>query len=256
MAESAWINASFRPNCRAMRSSVAIVRACPTVGQPDRFVSRSLKDISMPRPLTMILAAFLVLCSFSVANAADPAVDPAAEQIQTFYASLLDTMKRGTQLGMQGRYKALSPAVDKAYDLTTMMQLITGPGWSAMTDGDKSTLVAAFRRLTTANYASNFEKFSGERFEVDPNVQQRGEDKIVQTKLIPQGDKPVALIYRMRAQGGAWKIIDVYLAGYISQAALKRSDFSSTLTSGGPRALAEKINSLADSALNGAKWQQ
>lgn len=210
----------------------------------------------MPRPLTMILAVLFAVCPFSMAYAADLAADPAAQQVQIFYASLLDTMKRGPQLGMQGRYKALSPAVDKAYDLTTMMQLIAGPGWSAMTDADKNTLVMAFRRLTTADYASNFEKFSGERFDVDPNVQQRGEDKIVQTKLIPQDDKPVALIYRMRAQGGTWKIIDVYLAGYISQAALKRSDFASTLESGGPKALAGKINSLADSALGGAKWQQ
>jgi phospholipid transport system substrate-binding protein len=200
----------------------------------------------------MIFAAALVLCTHSVAYAGDPA----AEQVQTFYASLLDTMKRGPQLGMQGRDKALAPAVDKAYDLATMMQLIAGPGWSAMTDSDKNMLVTAFRRLTTADYASNFEKYSGEQFEVDPNVIQRAGDKIVQTKLIPQGDKPVELIYRMRAQSGTWKIIDVYLAGYISQAALKRSDFSSTLASGGPKALADKINSLADNALGGAKWQQ
>jgi phospholipid transport system substrate-binding protein len=205
---------------------------------------------------SVFFAALIALFSLQSARAAEPAADPAAEQVQTLYASLLDTMKHGPQLGMQGRDKALGPAVDRAYDLATMMQFVVGPAWSTTADADKSTLVAAFRRLTVADYASNFESFSGERFEVDPNVQQRGEDKIVMTKLIPAHDKPVDLIYRMRAQGGTWKIIDVYLAGYISQAALKRSDFASTLASGGPKALAAKIDSLADNALAGAKWQQ
>lgn len=182
--------------------------------------------------------------------------DPAAQQIRIFYASLLETMKRGPQLGMQGRYSALTPAVERAYDLTTMMQFIVGPPWNTMAEADRTALVAAFRRMTIANYASNFDKFSGESFNVEPDVQQRGSDKIVQTELVPSGDKPVPLIYRMRQSGQSWKIIDVYLAGYVDQAALKRSDFASTLSSGGPKTLAVKINSLADAALSGAKTGQ
>jgi phospholipid transport system substrate-binding protein len=210
----------------------------------------------MPRKIVMLLAALVALFSFTPAFASDTAPDPAVQQVQSFYASLLDTMKRGPQLGMQGRYKALGPAIDKAYDLSTMMQFVVGPSWSTMADADKGALLTAFRRMTVADYASNFSSFSGERFEVDPNVVQRGEDKIVQTKLIPKADKPVALIYRMREQGGTWKVIDVYLAGYVDQAALKRSDFASTLASGGPKALAAKIDSLADNALAGGKSGQ
>jgi phospholipid transport system substrate-binding protein len=210
----------------------------------------------MFRRPAVLIAALFALFSFSPATAADTATDPAAQQVDTFYASLLETMKHGPQLGMQGRFKALLPAIDKAYDLTTMMQFIVGPTWSTMADADKTMLVAAFRRLTAADYASNFDKFNGERFEVEPNVMQRGTDKVVQSNLIPKGDKPVALIYRMRESSGSWKIIDVYLAGFVDQAALKRSDFASTLASGGPKALADKINSLTDSSLGGAKGAQ
>ncbi|MGD0192648.1 MAG: ABC transporter substrate-binding protein [Rhizomicrobium sp.] len=207
----------------------------------------------MFRTPALLIAALVALFSLSPVYAADAATDPAAEQVDTFYTSLLETMKHGPQLGMQGRFRALLPAIDKAYDLTTMMQFIVGPSWGTMSDADKSMLVSAFRRLTAADYASNFDKFAGERFEVDPNVLQRGSDRIVQTNLIPKGDKPVALIYRMRQNGGTWKIIDVYLAGFVDQAALKRSDFASTLSGGGPKALADKINTLTDSSLAGAK---
>ncbi|HEY5048264.1 MAG TPA: ABC transporter substrate-binding protein [Rhizomicrobium sp.] len=207
----------------------------------------------MARKLVMLFATLIALLPLSAVRAADTTADPAAQQIQTFYASLLETMKHGPELGVQGRYKALAPAIDRVYGLPIMMQLIVGPSWSTMAEADRTVLLAAFRRMTVADYASNFDKFSGEQFEVDPTVQQRGGDKIVQTKLIPSGAKPVSLVYRMREQSGNWKVIDVYLAGYVSQAALKRSDFASTLASGGPIALAAKINSIADNALAGAK---
>lgn len=213
----------------------------------------SFQGISMSRTSTIIALTFFALFSAPTAGLAETANDPAAQQINSFYVSLLETMKRGPQLGMQGRYNALAPAIDRAYDLTTMMQFIVGPGWSTMAAADRNALVTAFRRMTIANYATNFDRFSGERFNVDPNVQERGGDKIVQTQLVPSGDKPVDLIYRMRQSGTVWKIIDVYLAGYVDQAALKRSDFASTLASGGPKALAAKINNLADVAMAGTK---
>src|SRR5207249_9402535 len=80
------------------------------------------------------------------------AADPAAERIQSFYGSLLDTMKRGPQLGMEGRFHALEPAVDATFDLPAMIQFIVGPSWSGIKESDKSSLVAAFRRMTVANY--------------------------------------------------------------------------------------------------------
>ena len=181
------------------------------------------------------------------------AADPAADRVQTFYNSLVDTMKKGTQLGMQGRFQALTPAVDAAFDVPAMIQSIVGTGWSGMKDGDKANLVSAFRRMTIANYAANFARFDGEQFNVDPAVQQRGPDKIVSTTLVPAGEKPVPLIYRMReSSGGGWKIIDVFLNGYVSELAMRRSDFASTLSGGGAPALVAKMNQISDGLLSGA----
>jgi len=207
----------------------------------------------MLRKFALLLAILMTLMPQVAANAADTVSDPAAQQIQSFYASLIDVMKRGPQLGMMGRDKALEPAVDKAFDLVSSMHLIIGPSWSTMSDADKNALVTAFRRMTIANYASNFDTYSGERFDVDPNVQTRGPDKLVDSKLVPQGGEPTQFIYRMRQSGGTWKIIDIYLAGFVSQAALKRSDFAATLASQGPQGLAKRINALADASLAGAK---
>lgn len=199
------------------------------------------------------LAAAFVIALFRVPFAMAADTDPAARQIQTFYAALEDSMKHGRALGMRGRYQAMAPAVDAAFDIPTMIRFIVGANWSTMSDTDRKSLIDAFRRMTIASYANNFEDFHGERFDVDANVQNRDSDRFVETTLTPSDGKPVPLIYRMREANGSWKIIDVMLNGYVSELAMRRSDFASTIASGGAAALAKKLNTLADNLLAAIK---
>jgi phospholipid transport system substrate-binding protein len=193
--------------------------------------------------MTLIsLAAALLLASAAPSRAAD--VDPAAQTVQSFYNTLLDSMKHAKELGLQGRYNKLKPAVEQAYDLQTMTKFAAGPGWANFSPSDQQALVTAFERMTVASYASNFDGFSGEKFTVDPAVQVRGTDKVVQSKLVT-GNQTIPFNYRMRGTGSSWKIVDVYLNGTISQLATRRSDFASTAASGAP-ALIKKINDLTD----------
>jgi phospholipid transport system substrate-binding protein len=184
-------------------------------------------------------------CAPVLSTVARADADPAAAQIQSFYDTLLDTMKHGKALGINGRYEKLKPAVDQAYDLPLMTSLVVGSSWSTLSAGDQKDLIAAFERMTIANYASNFDDFSGEKFTVDPAVQTRGVDKVVMSKLIA-GGQTIPFNYRMRQSGGTWKIVDVYLNGFVSQLATKRSDFGATLSAGGASALIKKLNEVSD----------
>ena len=179
-----------------------------------------------------ILAAALTL-SASGALAAD---DPAAARVEAFDAQLTSVMKDGPTLGANGRYRRLSPVVQDAFDLALMTRFAVGPAWASMSDADHQALVRAFGRLTAANYAHNFDRYDGERFEVSPTVQTRGPDKVVQSRLIPKDHAPVNLAYRMRQSGGAWKIVDVYYDG-VSQLTTRRSDFAQPVAAGGAKAL-------------------
>jgi phospholipid transport system substrate-binding protein len=181
-------------------------------------------------------------------SATDKTDDPAVSQIQGFYDALIASMKAGGSA--KSRYDKLRPAVEKAFDLQAMTAAAVGPGFAAMSDADKKALVDAFTRMTVANYAKNFDSYGGEKFPVEPKSIARGGDHFVKSKLVPSSGEPVAFIYRMHQVGGTWKVIDVYLAGNISQMAQKRSDFAGTLKSGGPEGLAKKINALADQNLS------
>jgi phospholipid transport system substrate-binding protein len=193
-----------------------------------------------------LVAALMLAPVFSTLASADS--DPAVAQVQGFYDTLLDSMKHGKELGVQGRYNKLKPAVEQAYDLPLMTSLVVGSSWASIAPAEQQTLIQAFERMTIANYAKNFDSFGGEKFTVDPAAQVHGTDKVVMSKLVT-GGQTIPFNYRMRQADGAWKIIDVYLNGTISQLATKRSDYGSTLSAGGAPALAKKLNAMADALM-------
>lgn len=205
----------------------------------------------MPRFKTVAAAAVIALSVLATSHAF--AADAAVAKIQNFYDALTATMKHGPQLGVQGRFNKLAPAVDAAFNLPVMTAFAVGPTWATTSPADQKSLIDAFRRMTIASYASNFKSDEGEKFIVKPSVAQvpGGTDEMVQSELDPKTGTPVALNYRMRQAGVDWKIIDVFSAGYVSELTLRRSDFSSVVAAGGAPGLIKKMNDLSDNMLKG-----
>ncbi len=169
--------------------------------------------------------------------------DPAATTVQTLNTGLIATMRAGSAAG---RSRTIAPVVDRTFDIPLMTRLSVGPSWTTMTAQDQSGLVNAFRALTVAQYAKNFDGYSGESFTLAPQVETRGGDKLVRTTLVvPKGNSEM-LNYRLRQSGGQWKIIDVYYRNAISQLATRRADFAGVLQKGGASALIAHLNQLAN----------
>ena len=197
------------------------------------------------------LAIVSVLTAWPAA-AADAPTETAAKKIQAFYGVLVDAMKGGSKLGIQGRYDKLKPAIETAFNLPVMTQFAVGPDWSKYSEADHKALIEAFERMTVSNYAKNFDSYNGQQFVVLPNVVNRPPDKVVQTEMRPAKGDPVKFNYRMRdAGGGNWKVIDVFLAGFTSQLALRRSEFSDTVAKEGASGLVKKMNTVADNTMKG-----
>ena len=196
------------------------------------------------------LIRFLAAASFALATLAHAQSGDPAARVKSFYAMLLESMKDAKRLGVEGRYKKLAPAVNAAFDLPAMTRIAVGPSWTSFTPEQQAALTAAFTRMTVATYASRFDGYDGERFEVDPKIAERGADRIVNTRLLT-GSDTVTLNYLMRASGGEWKIVDVYLSGTISELAARRSEFGAILKSGGAEALASTLKARGDKLLAG-----
>ena len=203
-------------------------------------------------PTIMKFVVVLAVAVLFQAPAFADSSDPAASRITSFYGSLLDTMKQAKQLGVKGRYDKLSPVLAKTYDLPSMSKLAVGPSWSALTPQQQAAIINAFTRMTIATYASRFDGFSGEQFQILETSDRANGDKIVKTQIVKSDGGTVPLNYLMRKSGADWKIVDIYLDGTISELANRRAEFGAILKSGGPDALVVSLTKQGDKLLTGS----
>jgi len=197
----------------------------------------------------VILASALALGA--VLQAADPS---STAVVQRLHDALLATLKDGESLGYEGRFKRLQPVMRETFDLSFMAEKALGQHWKELSAAEQERWHQLFADFTIANYAANFDRFTGQRFEIlgeDPSV---GGTQLVKTKVISPGTEDTELTYRLQKGTGGWRIIDVYLKGTVSELALRRADFASLLERDGFEALATGLRGkIADLAAGRAK---
>jgi phospholipid transport system substrate-binding protein len=147
-------------------------------------------------------------------------------------------MKAGRTTPFPQRFATLAPTVDRALDLPYILREAVGPRWASATPEQQSELQPALRSYTIATYVVNFDAYSGDRFEVSPELREAANgDQIVHTRFVPSSGDARVIDYVMRQTDGGWKAGDVLLDGTISRVAVLRSEFRHILAEGGFEAL-------------------
>jgi phospholipid transport system substrate-binding protein len=173
----------------------------------------------------MVGAAALVAL-VGVAHGA--ATEPRAV-VEQLHAALLDVLKQADRLGYQGRFDRLKPVIGQTFDVPFMAEKSIGVHWGQLAEADRARWIALFSDFTVANYAANFDRFTGQRFDVVGEEPAASETRLVKTRVVTPGADAVDLAYRLHQDGGRWRIVDVYLKGTVSELALRRSDYASVL---------------------------
>lgn len=199
----------------------------------------------------LAIGSLLAAAAMRVA-AQSASADPAVARIHALYDVLLAVMKEAEKLGIGGRYEKLAPAIRAAFDLAAMTRIAVGPDWNSFSVEQMNALIDIFSRMTIATYASRFDGYSGERFEVEPASESRSTGRLVRSRLIQSTGEPVTLNYLMRGSGDSWKVVDVYLSGTISELATRRSEFGAILKSGGANALVESLRQQTEKLMRGS----
>jgi phospholipid transport system substrate-binding protein len=197
------------------------------------------------RRLGFLLLLIALVLAAPVPSLAASASDPngaASATVRNFYVTLTETMKEGPRLGYAGRYRKLNPALQTAFNLPLMTRVAVGPLWNKATPAEQQQLISAFSQFSVANYASQFKSWDGEQFVVTDEKPSAAGDVLVESKLQPKSGEAVQFNYVMRRdEAGNWRIVDVLLAGAISQLAARRSEFDAIAEKDGIPAL---VNSL------------
>jgi phospholipid transport system substrate-binding protein len=168
-----------------------------------------------------------------------------SEVVRNLYAQLLDTMQRAATLGARGRYQKLEPVMRATFDVPFMARLSVGPSWPRLTPEQKRQAAAAYGRYIAALYATRFDSYSGERFEV-LSEQKIKHGTLVRTQIIKSNGEPVSVNYILHDNDHAWQIRDAYLSGSISELATRRSEFANILRVSGIDGLITSLNKKAD----------
>ncbi len=171
--------------------------------------------------------------------------------IETFQRTLLEVMRNARALGPRGREARLRPAMEAAFNLPAMTRLAVGPPWAQMPQAERDALIAAFSDWSIANYAARFDSYGGQSFQVTGESAVNN-DRLVRTQINRVGKEPVQVSYLLRdAGGGQWRVVDLYLAGTVSELASRRSEFTAILREGGAQRLIAELRGRTAALLQG-----
>lgn len=176
------------------------------------------------------------------------AVSPVAV-VEEFHAQLLSIMKQANTLSVKDRFAELAPTMDKTFDLKRMIRVACGPQWAKADETQRQHLVEAFRRLSVATYAEQFNGYSGEKFETLGKRPGPQNTILVQTRIVQSSGSNVGLIYVMKQDGEQWRIADVLLDDSVSQLAVRRSEYRKILADSGVSGLITTLDKKANQLL-------
>src|SRR5579872_1308867 len=191
---------------------------------------------------TLVLVG-LALCAGLALPAQRAAAVPSSggtATVQAFYSTLLDTMRNGPQLGAQGRYAKLAPAIAQSFDIPFMTRLAVGPDWNTLTPAQQQQVTQAFEHYVAAVWAERFHKYDGEQLKVT-GEEASPAGTVILSQIVDSSGQPTHINYLMRND----KIADVYLNGTISELATRRSEFGTILRTQGINGLIQALNSKA-----------
>ena len=124
--------------------------------------------------------------------------------------------------------------LNQYFDVTAIGRFTAGRGpWAAATPAQQKEFLTLYETQVSNAYAKRFQDYSGETFKVTKQQRDSDADTVVLSEITrPNGAPPVAVQWRVRAEGGAFKIADVIIEG-ISMAVTDQQQFSAVIQRGG-----------------------
>lgn len=183
------------------------------------------------RRLLAAVTAGLVVIAAAAAQAANPASDARA-----FIEGLADkaiaalTVRSISEDERQRRARAL---LQDNFAVPTIGQFVLGRYWRTATAEERTEYLRLFEDLIVYTYVDRFSRYSGERLQTTrTSTEPESGDVIVYSEITRPAGPPVEVGWRVRRQGDAFRIVDVYVEG-VSMGQTQRSEFSSVIRNNG-----------------------
>jgi len=133
------------------------------------MISHRIRPVDRRGLLGFAATAFVAAIPLRLthAQAGDASATAPVEQLDN---ALLAAMKAGGSTPFDDRYRALAPVIERVFDLDAVLAASIGLSWPTLPAEQKAALAAAFRRYTVSSYATSFNSYNGQSFQVSPTV--------------------------------------------------------------------------------------
>ena len=197
-----------------------------------------------------LISACLFISLFILPLTAEAGRSGAVSVIERFNATLLEAMKKADTLGYSGRYEVLEPVIRDSFAFSFMGSQSVGRYWKGLTKEQQNLFLQTYTKWSIATYASRFDGYSGERFELVSESEPQNGTVTVVSKLVDVNNEEVNFHYKLRKTEGKWRVVDIQISG-VSQLALTRSQFVSVLKDKGFDGLISMLKDKIDGFSHG-----
>jgi phospholipid transport system substrate-binding protein len=190
------------------------------------------------------LPAFFLTSLLVICPAAPRAGETPTATVERLNAVLLETMKSAGDLGYQGRYDKLAPVLNEIFDFPTMARIVLGTHWSSISKRQQADFTEAFADYSVGVFASRFDGYDGERFEILGEQPAWRGAVLVQNQIVKSDGEAIAINYLTRPTeaGDNWQIVDTILGGAYSELATRRSEYDGIVEKTGIVSLIDAVN--------------
>ncbi len=194
--------------------------------------------LSTVRAFSVLLLAAVLAGSTVSPEAAESPSGP----VRRLNGVLLKAMRGAGALGFEGRYKLLAPILTRVVTFPDMARIAAGRSWGRLSAEQRARLTDAFAQVSIATFASRFNGYSGERFQVVSERAALRGSVLVENQIVKPSGEIVPINYLLRKFGGKWRVVDIFLKAKYSELAIKRSEYGSILKRRGFEGLIRKLN--------------
>ena len=202
-------------------------------------------------PLSVLLMRLLVsitLLTFSQFALAEELTEETTEEshnaaieiVEHLHTNLLEVMQAADTMNFAERYLKLEPTITESFDTPVITKVILSRYWKDLSNEQQEDFIHLFNRQTIATYASRFDSYTDEIFEIKTVEQLKKGRLLVRSEIRSKGESPVHLDYLMHNNNGNWFIISVIADG-VNDLSLKRAEYSTVIKRDGYENLVANI---------------
>lgn len=188
----------------------------------------------------MMLGVFLMSASL-LSVAAEPAAGSPGEAVARLNAALVEVMKDAKALGYQGRYDVLAPVMLATHDFESISKLAVGKHWKTLDEGQKASLVKKLTEFSIANYAAQFDSYSGDEFVYQADQPGKNARVTVLYVLKAKDEPEHKFAYTLQQVDGAWRIVNTVVDGFSNLASMK-AQYENVIETEGFDSLIKKLS--------------